>query len=410
MSNKKNKINSLPKSFKFTGLNIKILKAGIKSKFKEDIGLIIFDNLADISFVLTKSKTYAANIKWLKNIKKHGKIKILFVNSGNANAFTGKKGYDALRSIVLFLANKFNCEKKEVIISSTGVIGEQLPIQKILTAFSILKEEKIKIEQNWESFTKSIMTTDTFPKMYFKKSNIKKKSIKILGVAKGSGMIAPDMATMLAFIFIDAKIPKYYLDKIIKEVVDKSFNSITVDSDMSTNDMFCIISTKNVDCGKFKGYTDPALTRFKADLKEVAIELSKMIVVDGEGAKKLIEVNIEGAKNTKDAKKIAMSVANSPLVKTAMAGEDANWGRIIMAIGKTKVKIAQEKINLMIGRHQIVKNGEVIKNYKENNVNKYLKGNSIKILVDLGIGKYTSKVWTCDLTKKYIEINADYRS
>ena len=410
MIDRKNKIKFLPENYKISGLAIKTFKAGIKKKTKEDLSLVVFNELANISFVLTKSKTFAANIKWLKSIKKHGKAKVLFVNSENANAFTGKIGYENVKRIALAAANKFYCKKEEVIISSTGVIGEQLPIDKIINIFNQFEEKKSFSSQNWSSFAQSIMTTDTFPKIYWKNSVFNKKKIKILGVAKGSGMIAPNMATMLAFIFTDAKIPHSLLNKIIKEIVDKSFNNITVDSDMSTSDMFCLIATNKVNCGELRDINDSNIERLKTDLEEVAIELAKMIVVDGEGAKKLIEINVSGVYKDTDAKLIAMSIANSPLVKTAIAGEDANWGRIIMAIGKTKAKIKQEEISLKIGRYSIVKNGEVIKNYKEINISHYLKGSKINLFINLGKGKYSSRVWTCDLTKKYIEINAEYRS
>ena len=410
MSKEKNKIKFLPLDTNLSGLSIKTLKAGIKSHSKEDIGIVIFDQLANISYVLTKSQTSAANIQWLKSIKNHGKVKVLFANSGNANAFTGKMGVQNVKKIVSFLSKKYNCKDKEVIVSSTGVIGEQLPINRILQKLQD-KEKKLKEDQqNWKGLAKSIMTTDTFPKSYIRNIIINKKKVKILGIAKGSGMIAPDMATMLAFIFIDIKVPRYLLNKIIKDIVDKSFNSITIDSDMSTNDMFCLISTNRLDCGSLKSINNPLINKLKEEIQKVAIELAKMIVIDGEGAKKLIEINISGALKKKDAKAVAMSIANSPLVKTAIAGEDANWGRIIMAIGKSKAKIFQKKIGLKIGKYKIVSKGELIKDYNEKKVNDYLKGKKINIEINLGIGKYESKVWTCDLTKKYIEINADYRS
>ncbi|MBJ57437.1 MAG: bifunctional ornithine acetyltransferase/N-acetylglutamate synthase [Rickettsiales bacterium] len=409
MINKKNKIKFFSKENKIGGLTIKTFKVGIKSKSREDLSLIIFEKLASISSVLTKSKTSAANIEWLKSIKKYGKIKVLLAHSGNANAFTGREGYENIKKIIKLIAEKYNCKRKEIVVSSTGVIGEQLPIKKILNTISKSDKKENLFQQNWKLFAKSIMTTDTFPKMYSKNIIINKKKIKIIGIAKGSGMIAPDMATMLAFIFTDADIPYSLLQTMTNNIVNNSFNSITVDGDMSTNDMFSIISTNEKKCDGFN-FDSHELNKLKNNLERVAIELSKMIIIDGEGARKLIEINVYRANSNKDARLVAMSIANSPLVKTAIAGEDANWGRIIMAIGKSKAKIKKQNISLKIGNYNIVKNGEVINNYNEDKINIYLRNTEIKLYVNLGLGNYQSRVWTCDLTKKYIEINADYRS
>ena len=385
-------------------------KANIKSRSRLDLAIIIFNNYANVAYVTTKSKTFAANIKWLKENKNISKVKVLMVNSGNANAYTGEQGYLNLKSIIKFLSHEFNCKNKEVIISSTGVIGEQLPINKIMTTLNKLTEKLIeKKNMNWESFARSIMTTDTFPKGIYKKTRIGNKEVKLIGIAKGSGMIAPDMATMLGYIFTDADFSSKILQELLIEVNEKSFNSITVDSDMSTNDMVCFFSTRKIS-NKVKTIKDKILDKFKKDLQWLAIELAKKIIYDGEGATKIIEVNVLGAQSYIDAKNVALSIANSPLVKTAIAGEDANWGRIIMAIGKSKAKLDQNNISLKFGKNLILKKGKTKKNYDEKPVSEYLKKNEIKIEVDLNCGKFFSKVWTCDLTKKYIEINADYRS
>ena len=385
-------------------------KANIKSRSRLDLAIIIFNNYANVAYVTTKSKTFAANIKWLKENKNISKVKVLMVNSGNANAYTGEQGYLNLKSIIKFLSHGFNCKNKEVIISSTGVIGEQLPINKIMTTLNKLTEKSIeKKNMNWESFARSIMTTDTFPKGIYKKTRIGNKEVKLIGIAKGSGMIAPDMATMLGYIFTDADFSSKILQELLIEVNEKSFNSITVDSDMSTNDMVCFFSTRKI-LNKVKTIKDKILDKFKKDLQWLAIELAKKIIYDGEGATKIIEVNVLGAQSYIDAKNVALSIANSPLVKTAIAGEDANWGRIIMAIGKSKAKLDQNNISLKFGKNLILKKGKLKKNYNEEPVSEYLKKNEIKIEVDLNCGKFLSKVWTCDLTKKYIEINADYRS
>ena len=392
------------------GIDIRCGKANIKSKSRLDMGVIIFHDLANVAYVTTKSKTFAANIKWLKENKNISKIKVLMVNSGNANAYTGEEGFINLKIILSFLSSKFNCNKKEVIISSTGVIGEQLPMKKIMKTLQKLTEkssEKYKI--SWDCFAKSIMTTDTFPKAIYKTSKIGKKSVKLIGIAKGSGMIAPDMATMLAYIFTDADLTSRILKELLIEINEKSFNSITVDSDMSTNDMVCFFSTKKI-LNSVSSINDKSLQTFKKDLQCLAIELAKKIIYDGEGATKIIEVYVCGAKTYLDAKNVALSVANSLLVKTAIAGEDANWGRIIMAIGKSKAKLNQSKISLKLGKNFIINKGVLKKKYNEKIISKYLKNNEILIEVNLNCGKHSSKVWTCDLTKKYIEINADYRS
>jgi len=407
---KKTHFKIFPKIPVLEGIDIICGKANIKSKSRLDIGVIIFHDLANVAYVTTKSKTFAANIRWLKENKNISKIKVLMVNSGNANAYTDEEGFINLKMILSFLSSKFNCNKKEVIISSTGVIGEQLPMKKIMKTLQELtgqSSEKYKI--SWEGFAKSIMTTDTFPKAIYKITKIGKKTVKLIGIAKGSGMIAPDMATMLAYIFTDADLSPRMLKKLLVEINEKSFNSITVDSDMSTNDMVCFFSTKKV-FSSVNSINDKSLEIFKKDLQWLAIELAKKIIYDGEGATKLIEVYVCGAKNYLDAKNVALSIANSLLVKTAIAGEDANWGRIIMAIGKSKAKLDQSKISLKLGKNLIINKGKLKKKYNEEIISTYLKKNEILIEANLNYGKYSSRVWTCDLTKKYIEINADYRS
>ena len=405
---KKKTIQIFPNIKFLKNLQIDTIKAGIKSKLKEDIAIVSFKELANVASVFTKSKTCAPNITWLKKIKNNEKAKALYINSGNANAYTGKNGYQNVIKIAKHLADIFDCKKENIIISSTGVIGEQLPIEKILNSFSKLSNKKSENTQNWLSLAKAIMTTDTFPKGCYREININNKKYNIVGICKGSGMIAPNMATMLAFIFTDLQIPSKQLKAMLKDAVEESFNKITVDGDTSTNDMVSIFSLKK---NKEKTFLDKKnLKKFQENLNDVAIQLAKKIVIDGEGAKKLIEIEVFGAKNNLQAKNIALSVANSLLVKTAIAGEDANWGRIIMAIGKSPAIIDQKKISIQIGGFLIIDKGEINKNYIEKKLSKYLKSNEIIINIDLSLGPGNSKVWTCDLTKKYIEINADYRS
>jgi len=405
---KKKTIQIFPNIKFLKNLQIDTIKAGIKSKLKEDIAIVSFKELANVASVFTKSKTCAPNITWLKKIKNNEKAKALYINSGNANAYTGKNGYQNVIKIAKHLADIFDCKKENIIISSTGVIGEQLPIEKILNSFSKLSNKKSQNTQDWLSLAKAIMTTDTFPKGYYREININNKKYNIVGICKGSGMIAPNMATMLAFIFTDLQIPSKQLKVSLKDAVEESFNKITVDGDTSTNDMVSIFSLKK---NKEKTFLDKKnLKKFQENLTDVAIQLAKKIVLDGEGAKKLIEIEVFGAKNNLQAKNVALSVANSLLVKTAIAGEDANWGRIIMAIGKSTAIIDQKKISIQIGGFLIIDKGEINKNYIEKKLSKYLKSNEITINIDLCLGPGNSKVWTCDLTKKYIEINADYRS
>ena len=385
-------------------------KANIKSISRLDLVIIIFKNYANVAYLTTKSNTFAANIKWLKDNKNISKVKVLMANSGNANAYTGEEGYFNLKTIIEFLSNRFNCKNKEVIISSTGVIGEQLPIKKIIKTLNKISQKSIeKKNMDWEGFANSIMTTDTFPKGIYKQTRIANKVVKLVGIAKGSGMIAPDMATMLGYIFTNADLSSKILRRLLVEINEKSFNSITVDNDMSTNDMVCFFSTREIS-NSIKNVNDKALNKFKKDLQWLAIELAKKIIYDGEGATKIIEVNVMGARSYLDAKNVALSIANSPLVKTAIAGGDANWGRIIMAIGKSKAKFDQNKISLKFDKNLILKKGKLNKKYNEAVITEYLKKNEIRLEVDLNYGEFSSKVWTCDLTKKYIEINADYRS
>ena len=392
------------------GLEIKTVKAGIKSKTRKDVTLIIFKEFANVAVALTKSKTSAPNINWIKKIRNYGKAKAVFINSGNANAYTGKKGYQNVLKIVQSLAKIYNCKEESILVSSTGVIGEQLPIKKIINSLSILADTNYKNNQSWLSFAKAIMTTDTFPKGYYKKISLNKKKYNIVGVCKGSGMIAPNMATMLAFIFTDVELSSAQLSKMLSSSIDRSFNNITVDGDTSTNDMVGLFSIKKRKTNLAASLDKKSLNKFQKYLDEVAIELAKQIVVDGEGAKKLVEIVIKGAKNDSQAKNIAFSIANSLLVKTAIAGEDANWGRIIMAIGKSSATVNQNKISLHIGNHLIINKGEVCDSYSEKELTRYLKKKEIIITVNMLLGNGVSKVWTCDLTKRYIDINADYRS
>jgi glutamate N-acetyltransferase/amino-acid N-acetyltransferase len=388
-------------------VNIYTYCANLYNYNRLDVLLFIFDSELNIAEVFTNSKTRSITLDWnIKNLKK-GKIKALLVNSGNANTYTGKAGELALNRLVNFVGKKFKINFNKIFVASTGVIGEPFPYKKIIK--SINNHDKNK-KSNWLNAAKAIMTTDTFPKLKSVNTSIQGKKVIINGIAKGSGMIAPNMATMLGFIFTDANVSRPVLQSLLKEVNENSFNSITVDGDESTNDTVMLISTNNSNNKLINNKNDKSLKNFKVKLIELMSDLAEQIVKDGEGASKLVEVSVVGAKNANSAKLIARSVAESPLVKTAIYGEDPNWGRIIMAIGKTKEDINTTKLKIKIGNKLVATNGSKSLKHKESELKKYMKSNKIKILIDLGVGKSNAKMITCDYSYDYIRINASYKT
>ena len=391
------------------GVRFATAAAGVRYQGRDDVMLALLAPGSAVAGVFTRSATRAAPVLDCQNkigLPADGGAAIV-VNSGNANAFTGREGVVATEAITAAVADTLGLDPKRVFSSSTGVIGELLTYDRIVGCLPDLKH---RLDPGAiKSAAAAIMTTDTFAKGACAEIEIDGKTVRIAGIAKGSGMISPDMATMLAYIFTDADLKPRLLKELLVQINEKSFNSITVDSDMSTNDMVCFFSTKKI-LNSVNRVNDKSLQTFKKDLQWLAIELAKKIIYDGEGATKLIEVYVYGATNYLDAKNVALSIANSLLVKTAIAGEDANWGRIIMAIGKSKAKLDQSKISLKLGKNLIINKGKLKKKYNEEIISKYLKKNEILIEANLNYGKYSSRVWTCDLTKKYIEINADYRS
>ena len=408
------KINSLNKEkIKLKGAKFSALNANIKYKNKLDLILIYLEKGSIITGVFTTSRTKSPSVIWSEKVTKSA-FKIdkepiaIIVNSGNANAFTGKQGTQAVKEIATKLSQYLNISEKRILMASTGVIGEFLPLKKITEKIPELIDNLS--EYQILNCAKAIMTTDTYPKLRFKKFKLDNKIISIVGIAKGSGMIAPNMATMLSFIITDLKISYDILQKLTSSLSDKTFNSITVDSDTSTSDMVLVSSTSTVDMKPIVNVSDKRIKEFSKFLELIMKELAIDIVKDGEGAKKLVEYQILGALSEKSAKIIAFAIANSPLVKTAIAGEDPNWGRIIMAIGKSGENLIQEKIKIYLGKYLITKNGKVFKRYNEEKVKSYMKNSNLLVKVDLGIGKGRTKVWGCDFTKEYIEINADYRS
>ena len=406
------------------GLGISSISANLyKDKKRDDIVLFYFRKGASHASVYTQSNIKSENIKWNVNNTKE-KIYGLLINTRNANAFTGKEGYKSINNIASRLSDELSKKQvadeeepkkilnKNLIFASTGTIGELFPEKQILNCIPDLMQ-KIKYNQNkyiWMKAAMGIITTDTKPKLSMEECKIAGTNVKIYGLAKGSGMIYPDMATTLGFIFTDAKIKGSILKYLLKKNIHNTFNAISCDGDTSTNDMVSIFSTGFAKNKEPKSYKENILNDFDKSLNNVLKNLAKSVAADGEGASKFVIVKVEKCKNEDDAKKVCFSIANSALVKTAIAGEDPNWGRIIMAIGKSKVKFNQNKLNLNIGANKIIENGKVSQNYNEETVAEYMKSSEIKINVHLGNGSKEFEVYTMDLTKKYVEINADYRS
>lgn len=408
---KKSLETKILKNFKnIDGVTISSTHCGLKKKSKDDLVLIRFEKKCDIFSFLTKSKTPGEPIKWNKKIKRRGAVSLILINSGNANVFTGKKGEESINKIVSFLSKRLKVDKKEIYIASTGVIGELLDERKIIKSLPSLISDLNNNNQSWLKAANAIRTTDTFPKIISESYKKFEDRIIVNGIAKGSGMIEPNMATMLAFIFTNVKLSETFNKNILKKIVDQSFNSITVDGDQSTSDMVLFISNisnKNKSARILTTKSDER--EFIEKIHRVMVNLAKDIVRDGEGAKKFIEIEVINAINNTQAKNVSKSIANSLLFKTAMAGNDFNWGRMVMAIGKSNSKVIAEKISLKFGDFVIIKEGKIM-SFKEHLIKRYMEKNNINLKIDLNLGKGFSRVWTCDLTKEYISINADYRS
>ena len=406
------------------GLEISAVSADLYGDGRDDLTLFYFQEGANFASVYTTSKVTSASINWNLKIKRHF-VKALMVNTQNANTFTGIKGAQGLKEIAQTLAKSLTLKSSQapkgasdvvkitdLIFASTGVIGEDFPYLKIKNRVPELVR-RLRTEQTkyvWFKAATAIMTTDTKPKVAYEECKIGNKLIKISGIAKGSGMIAPNMATMLGFIFTDANIPSVFLKAILKKVIATTFNSITVDGDTSTNDMVAIFATGKAKNSKIYNVLDPKLNDFEKALHRLSLNLAKQIVVDGEGAKKFITINVIGARSANMAKNVGFSIANSPLFKTAIAGEDPNWGRIAMAVGKSGENIIQNKIQIKIGNFLVAEQSKVAKDYDEKELKKYMQWDSITVEVNLNLGNAIHTVYTCDFTKDYIDINADYRN
>jgi len=402
------------------GVQVSAISADLYQNGREDLALFYFPKGANHAVAYTKNSIVSESIAWNRNNTKTN-IRALIVNTKNANTFTGEQGLSSLDEIAKTLIvslrkieseNGYEKSKvKDLLFASTGVIGEKFPTEKIKTNIPSLVEN-LRIYQNkliWIKMASAIMTTDTKPKVAYSEVKIGDKIIRIAGISKGSGMIAPNLATMFSFIFTDADISSVVLNKFLNKVLSNTFNAITVDSDTSTNDMVAIFSTKKIKSKKLNVTSSKEALKFEKALKIVCLDLAKQIVVDGEGAKKFITVKIINSETVAKAKKIAFSIANSPLVKTAVAGEDPNWGRIIMGIGKSGEEIDSKKIVIKIGEFVVAEKGKISESYNEEKLKEYMEWDSILITVDLKQGKEEFECYTCDFTHDYIDINANYR-
>jgi len=405
------------------GVAISVACANLYKDKRDDVAMFYFREGANYASVYTQSKTVSENIKWNLN-QKSKKIYSLIVNSRNANAFTGKQGYQSLQIIADSISKNLTEKQKkdedfpkkinsnEIMFGCTGTIGEKFPCNEIESQIPNLTS-KIQYTQNkfiWMKAALSIMTTDTKPKLAMEECKIGNEKIKIYGIAKGSGMVHPNMATTLAYLFTDANLSNEILNKLLKKNIETTFNSISCDGDTSTNDMVSIFSTGMIKHTVVKNISDKKIQNFDKSLNSVLLNLAKRVVSDGEGASKFISIFIKNCKTENDAKKIGFSIANSPLVKTAISGEDPNWGRIIMAIGKAGPNLNLKKLIIKFGNIMIIHNGKLSETYNETEIAKYMKNENIDISVEIFTGSKNFTVYTMDLTKEYIKINSDYRS
>jgi glutamate N-acetyltransferase/amino-acid N-acetyltransferase len=393
------------------GVRLATAAAGIRYAGRTDVLLALFDPGTTVAGVLTRSKCPSAPVDWCRAHLKGGKARALVVNSGNANAFTGRTGREATKFTADIAAKAIGCKPRDVFLASTGVIGEPLRA----AAFDGVMDGLVAdaTPARWQDAARAIMTTDTFPKGATATVRLGKAEVTICGIAKGAGMIAPDMATMLSFVFTDAPIAPAALQSLLARGVTDTFNAVTIDGDTSTSDTLLAFATGAAaarGAPRITRAADPRLKAFRAGFERVLADLAEQVARDGEGARKLVEIVVEGATSKPSARRIAMSIANSPLVKTAIAGEDANWGRIVMAVGKAGEKADRDKLAISIGGVVVAKDGQRVEGYDETPVAAHIKSRDIKILVDVGVGNSKATVWTCDLTHGYIDINAGYRS
>jgi glutamate N-acetyltransferase/amino-acid N-acetyltransferase len=390
------------------GVRLAAGRAGIRYKDRDDVLLAVFDPGTTVAGVFTRSSTVGAPVLWCRRALEGGSARAFVVNAGNANTFTGAQGMAAVKVTVDAAAAALDCPRNRVFVASTGVIGQPLHADRIATLLPGLASTAEA--EGWADAASAIMTTDTFPKLATRAAAIDGAPVVINGIAKGSGMIAPDMATLIAFVATDARLPAGVLQSCLAQAARVSFNRTTVDSDTSTSDTLLAVATGKAGNGAVARATDPRLDGFRAALEALCLDLALQVVRDGEGARKLIEVRVGGARSDAQARKVAFAIANSPLVKTAIAGADANWGRIVMAAGKADATLDQRRLSVRIGGHVVALKGGPPEDYDEAPVTAHMKGREIDVEVELGLGRGAATVWTCDLTHGYIDINADYRS
>jgi glutamate N-acetyltransferase / amino-acid N-acetyltransferase len=402
-----------PKSFAnlppLAGVRLSVGAAGVKYPDRTDVLMAVLAPGTQVGGVFTKSRTASAPVEWCRVQLAHHAARALVVNSGNANAFTGRAGWEGVSEIAQSTAAILGCSAQEIFMASTGVIGEPLPVMRITRILGALAESGAA--GGWRGAAEAIMTTDTYPKMATTSAFIEGYKVTINGIAKGSGMIAPDMATMLAFLFTDANLPAAVLQEMLSASAKTSFNAITVDSDTSTSDTLLFFATgKGAHHPPITRTTDKRLEDFRHKVDELMVNLALQIVRDGEGARKLIQVDVAGAESEESARRVGMAIANSPLVKTAIGGGDANWGRIVMAIGKAGEPADRDRLKIAFGDHVVAENGQRAARYDEAAATRAVSGREVSITVDLGLGRGKARVWTCDLTDDYIRINGSYRS
>ncbi|MFW6076608.1 MAG: bifunctional glutamate N-acetyltransferase/amino-acid acetyltransferase ArgJ [Hyphomicrobiales bacterium] len=389
------------------GVKLAAAQVGLRYKGRPDLMLALVEPGATVAGVFTRSRTRSAPVDWCRANLVHGTARAIVVNAGNANAFTGKAGWRAVTATAMAAARAVGCAPHEVYIASTGVIGEALDPGPIAAALPGLVAGAR--DDGWADAAKAIMTTDTFPKMATATARLGGQDVTLCGFAKGSGMIAPDMATLLAFVFTDAALPQDVLQGLLARAADRSFNCTTVDGDTSTSDTLLCVATGAAG-NRTDRLSDRSLAGFVRALDAVTLELAQLVARDGEGAEKLIAITVTGAEDDGAARRIALSIANSPLVKTAIAGEDANWGRIVMAVGKSGEAAERDRLAIRIGGISVARRGAADPAYREEALTPHMAGRDIEIAVDVGVGRGRATVWTCDLTHRYIDINGSYRS
>jgi glutamate N-acetyltransferase/amino-acid N-acetyltransferase len=397
-----------PELLPIPGVRLAAYAAGIRYTGRDDVMLAELAPGTTVAGVFTRSLTAGQPVLWCQECLPGGKLRAIVVNSGNANVFTGRAGRTVVETTAAGVASLFGCDAKEVFISSTGVIGEPPPGERITGALP--KIVPLLAADAWEKAARAIMTTDTFPKGATATAMIDGAPVRLNGFAKGSGMIGPDMATMLAYVFTDATLPAAVLQPLLSAATERSFNSITVDGDTSTSDTVLLCATQEARHAPITSAADRRLGEFRLALDRVMIDLAQQIVRDGEGAGKFITIEVSGAASTRAARRVGLAIGNSPLVKTALSAGDANWGRIVMAVGKAGEKADRDLLAISIGGALIAAQGGPVPDYDEAPVAEHMKGRDIRIAVDLGIGRGRATVWTCDLTHGYVDINGSYRS